>query len=166
MFLLWTQLSNRCLVSCQTGLKRSCGSIVSFVNERFYCSKTLESSSPAAREAFKIQKEDIPKRFYQVSFCRSSGPGGQNVNKLNTKAELRMNVHEATFLPDWVRQNLATVGKPFLTLDGTLVIKSQRHRTQLQNINDALMKLADLICEAGIIPKETSEAQKEKVKQL
>jgi ribosome-associated protein len=85
-------------------------------------------------------------------FIRSSGPGGQNVNKLATAVQLRFDVRRSPSLPDDVRARLERLAGRRLTNDGVLVITAQRHRTQERNRQDALDRLIDLIARAAVPP--------------
>jgi ribosome-associated protein len=87
------------------------------------------------------------------SYVRSSGPGGQNVNKLNTKAVLRWQVQASTALPEDVRQRFLSRYRHRVTTDGDLVISSQRYRDQRQNQRDCLEKLHDMILAVAVAPK-------------
>ena len=78
-------------------------------------------------------------------FFRSSGPGGQNVNKVSTAVRLRFNLRGSRLLPDGVKMRLAALAGSRLTTDGVLVIEAQRHRTQEGNRRDALGRLGELI---------------------
>src|SRR5438105_9351359 len=86
------------------------------------------------------------------SFIRSSGPGGQNVNKLATAVQLRFDVRHSPSLPDEVRARLERLAGRRLTRDGVLVITAQRHRTQERNRDDALERLIALIRRAAVAP--------------
>ena len=88
----------------------------------------------------------------EESFIRSSGPGGQNVNKLSTAVQLRFNVRGSPSLPNDVAVRLARLSGRRLTKDGVLVIVAQRHRTQERNRADALDRLVDLIRQAAVRP--------------
>ena len=86
------------------------------------------------------------------SFVRSSGPGGQNVNKLSTAVQLRFDVRRSPSLAGEVRTRLEGLAGSRLTRDGVLVITAQRHRTQGRNRQDALDRLIDLIRQAAVRP--------------
>ena len=86
------------------------------------------------------------------SFIRSSGPGGQNVNKLSTAVQLRFDVRHSPSLTDEVRGRLERLAGKRLTRDGVLIITAQNHRTQERNRADALDRLTDLIRQAAVRP--------------
>jgi protein subunit release factor B len=90
------------------------------------------------------------------SFARSSGPGGQNVNKLNTKAELRFNVDEAAdvWIPSHVVRRLKDQQMNRINGNGELLITAQEHRTQHKNKELCIDKLRDILAEAYIEPKD------------
>ncbi len=86
------------------------------------------------------------------SFIRSSGPGGQNVNKLATAVQMRFDVRHSPSLPHEVRARLERLAGKRLTRDGVLVITAQRHRTQERNRADALERLVELVQAAAVRP--------------
>jgi ribosome-associated protein len=88
----------------------------------------------------------------EESFIRSSGPGGQNVNKLATAVQLRFDVRHSPSLPYEVRARLERLAGRRLTRDGVLVITAQRHRTQERNRDDALARLIELVRAAAVRP--------------
>jgi ribosome-associated protein len=95
-----------------------------------------------------VPEEDLSERF-----VRSSGPGGQNVNKLSTAVELRFRLRQTTILHEAAKTRLARLAGRRLTLEGEVVIFADRFRTQERNRADARERLADLIREARISPK-------------
>jgi ribosome-associated protein len=93
------------------------------------------------------------------SFIRSSGPGGQNVNKLATAVQLRFDVRRSPSLPNDVSIRLQRLAGKRLTRDGILVITAQNHRTQERNRADALERLIELIREAAVRPVPRRETK-------
>ena len=79
------------------------------------------------------QQISIPDDEFAWSYVRSGGPGGQNVNKVASKAVLRWDIAASTALPEDVKIRLALQQKRFFTIDGGLIITSQRHRDQDRN---------------------------------
>lgn len=95
-----------------------------------------------------ISENEIEERF-----VRSSGPGGQNVNKLSTAVQLRFDLMNSPNLPDGMKSRAAKLAGQKLTRDGVVVISADRFRTQERNRDDALARLLDLLREAAVVPK-------------
>lgn len=102
----------------------------------------------------------IPKREFDFSFARSSGPGGQNVNKLSTKAVLRWRPRESPSLPGEVAERLVTQCRNRVNDRGELVIASDRYRVQGRNISDCLARLRALILAAANPPRRRRPTRK------
>jgi ribosome-associated protein len=96
---------------------------------------------------------DIDEAELEERFVRSSGPGGQNVNKVSTAVELRFDLRANSPVPEYARAKLKRLAGRRLTLDGVIIIQADRFRSQEQNRSDARERLKDLIVEALIIQK-------------
>jgi protein subunit release factor B len=95
----------------------------------------------------------IPEEALDISFVRSSGAGGQNVNKLNTKVELRFHVDSASWIPSEVRDRLKTNESNRINNEGYFSLTCQEYRTQVQNRKEALNKLREILKESWKRPK-------------
>jgi ribosome-associated protein len=95
----------------------------------------------------------IDENEIQEEFIRSSGPGGQNINKVATTVQLRFDVASSRSLAEDVRERLISLGGRRITEDGVLIINARRFRTQGRNRQDAVERLAELIRRAAEKPK-------------
>jgi len=94
----------------------------------------------------------IPLAEFQFTFARSSGPGGQNVNKVNTKALLRWPILESPSLPEPVRRRFLAKNARRVTTEGDVLIASQRFRDAGRNVADCLEKLRAMLAAAAVAP--------------
>lgn len=87
-------------------------------------------------------------------FVRSSGPGGQNVNKVSTAVQLRFNVAQSENIPHSVKMKILNSGDSRLTKEGELVLIAESFRTQEANRKDAVDRLKEVIRKAAFVPKK------------
>lgn len=111
----------------------------------------------------------IPEAELRFSFARSGGPGGQNVNKVSSKATLHWDVTASPSLPDDVKQRFLAKFRSRITTQGEIVITSQESRDQPKNIQKCLDKLRDMLLEILVPPKKrrpTKPTKGSKVRRL
>ncbi|XP_040885544.1 peptidyl-tRNA hydrolase ICT1, mitochondrial [Toxotes jaculatrix] len=96
----------------------------------------------------------IPVDRLTVSYSRSSGPGGQHVNKVSTKAEVRFHVQTADWIPQDVRQKIFETNKNRINKAGELLVTSELSRSQQRNLSDCIQKISAIIAEASKKPHE------------
>ena len=108
---------------------------------------TLATRMIRITDSISIDESEI-----EESFVRSSGPGGQNVNKLSTAVQLRFDVRRSPSLPNDVAVRLMRLAGKRMTKDGVLVLIAQNHRTQERNRAEALERLVELIQQAAVKP--------------
>jgi protein subunit release factor B len=96
---------------------------------------------------------EIPRHRLDIRFARSGGPGGQNVNKVESKVEIRFGVDAADWIPAATRERLKELQASRITNLGEFILSSTRHRSQAQNLEECLRKLADILRVASQRPK-------------
>ena len=109
----------------------------------------------------------IDENELDFDFIRSSGPGGQNVNKVSSGVQLRFEVESSPSLPEGVRKRLRSLAGNRMTKEGVLIIDANQYRTQEQNRQDAIDRLVALVRQAAKKPKvrrrmKTPASQKQK----
>ena len=107
-----------------------------------------------------IDAMKVPREKLQIGFSRSSGPGGQNVNKVSTRTEIRFLLEAADWLPAAVRRRLADLYPRRLNRDGEFIVVSSRYRSQGRNLEDCIEKLEGLIERATRRPKRRIPTRK------
>lgn len=120
-----------CACSTRTVLCSSIGNVGGGSNQikaSYSSAGNSSNSSSSPGKTFKPQDMHVPLDKLEFSFARSSGPGGQNVNKVNTKAEIRFNVASSDWIPDDVKKRLLEYQSNKISKEGDLIITSQEHR--------------------------------------
>src|SRR3954463_1131719 len=114
----------------------------------------IDSARPGSPAMLRINDRiAIPLSEFRWEFSRSGGPGGQNVNKVNSKVVLRWNPSASPSLPGPVRERLLRALEGRLTRDGELLVSSQLTRDQPRNLADCLGKVRSLVLSAATPPK-------------
>ncbi|CDS07491.1 hypothetical protein LRAMOSA01440 [Lichtheimia ramosa] len=126
---------------------------------RRYSSKPW-SHSKANEWINNFNKDKIPQDKLRITFSKSSGPGGQNVNKVSSKVNMRLELNQATWLPSYAKDKLK------LTKAGELVITSDKTRSQANNVDDCYNKLVQTIKDAVAVPRDPDEATLARVETL
>lgn len=101
----------------------------------------------------------IPSTELTVSFARSSGPGGQNVNKVNSKAVVRWNFRGSCVLPPEVKLRFEALFPTRINQAGEVALSSEQHRDQGRNLSDCYEKLRQLIQAALIVPRKRKKSR-------
>ena len=101
----------------------------------------------------------IPLSELEFAFARSSGPGGQNVNKVSSKAQLRWRPGDSLSIPEELRFRVLSKLEPQLTVDGDLLVISQLHRDQPRNKDDCLEKLRAIVVASLVVPKARKKSK-------
>lgn len=113
-----------------------------------------------------FDKSHIPRDTIDLSFARSSGPGGQNVNKVSSKAQIKFNIDHAKWIHPKVITKIKQQQQRYINNNNEFIMTSEVHREQSKNIDECFEKLYDVIKQASAVPQETSQQQKNKVEKL
>ncbi|GAA5980186.1 hypothetical protein JCM5350_000864 [Sporobolomyces pararoseus] len=130
-------------------------------------SQDMEQAREWIGKFSQLSHDNWPKHLYETSFARSSGPGGQHVNRTLSKAILRFPLPSSSFLPPYLLPHLYR-SPHFSQSPPSLLISSSTSRSQAQNLDECFKKCKDTILNAARkdLVGETSEEQKERVKGL
>lgn len=101
----------------------------------------------------------IPVKELNFTFSRSSGPGGQNVNKVNSKVTLHWSVANSPSVPDEVRERFSQLFARRMNSQGEVVVVSQRYRDQGRNVADCMEKLRAMLIEAAALPRKRKKTR-------
>ncbi|MCA9214661.1 MAG: aminoacyl-tRNA hydrolase [Planctomycetales bacterium] len=112
------------------------------------------------------ERLQIPLREFEFDFVRSGGPGGQNVNKVATKAVMKWDITNTQSLPDSVKKRFCSTFARRIGQDGMFTITSQRFRDRGRNVADCLSKLRALVLEVAVPPKPRRKTKPTKASKI
>ncbi|KFV65455.1 hypothetical protein N307_13175, partial [Dryobates pubescens] len=129
-----------------------------------------QEDSRSAPEQTQPATLDIPMDRLTVTYSRSSGPGGQNVNKVNSKAEVRFHLASADWIPEDAREKMASMQRNKINRAGELIVNSEESRYQMRNLAICLEKIRTMVTEATekpkVVSKETTQKLIERVEKM
>ncbi|KAM6317256.1 large ribosomal subunit protein mL62 [Podargus strigoides] len=138
--------------------------------DKLYPRQQDGDAAASATEETQPATLDIPMDRLTVSYCRSSGPGGQNVNKVNTKAEVRFHLASADWIPEAARATMASMHRNKINRAGELIVSSEESRYQMRNLAICLEKIRTMVTEATekpkVVSKETTQKLIERVEKM
>lgn len=112
------------------------------------------------------EKISIRLTEFKFSYARSPGPGGQNVNKVNSKVILKWSLEKSSALPESVKNRFRNTYANRISQDGVFLISSHRYRDQGRNVADCLSKLRELILIVAVEPKKRKKKKVSKAAKL
>ncbi|XP_075973050.1 large ribosomal subunit protein mL62 [Anticarsia gemmatalis] len=152
--------------SYTTMLKRPMSYKSSISLETLYPNSSLKLSTPAfTADPNSKFNGVIPINKLEITYSASSGPGGQNVNKVHTKVDVRFKPNEADWLHPDVKAKLIEIHSSKLTKDGYLIVRSDTTRSQQLNLADCMQKLRNIIRDATVTKREPSPETVERIRQ-
>lgn len=117
--------------------------------------------------AKEFTSDHVPRDKLTIKFVRSGGPGGQNVNKVSTKVDMRFSLKEAAnWLPPYVHRRLVEQNPNRVSKAYEFVLSSDRHRTQRQNLADCIDKLTEMIKKAAFVAQGPSEETLQRIEEI
>ncbi|XP_066250611.1 large ribosomal subunit protein mL62 [Euwallacea similis] len=133
--------------------------------DKLYPNSSLKITTPTKPSGAQSPDFDgyIPMDQIEISYSCSSGPGGQNVNKVNTKVDVRFHLHSANWLSDKVKAKVSEKFQSRITKEGHLVFRSDITRSQQLNLADCLEKLRACIRKSLYERAEPSEETQERI---
>ncbi|CAG9812532.1 unnamed protein product [Phaedon cochleariae] len=132
--------------------------------ENFYPDSSLRLRTPKAPSATETFNGYIPMEELEITYSRSTGPGGQNVNKVNTKVDVRFHLENAKWLSNKDKERLLEKLGPKLTKDGYLIFRSDLTRSQQLNLADCLEKMRQSIRGSLVLEAVPSPETQERIR--
>ncbi|XP_013198091.1 large ribosomal subunit protein mL62 [Amyelois transitella] len=149
-----------------TLLSRPLGYKSSVSLDTLYPNSSLKLSTPSFNPDPKEKFSGfIPIDKLDITYSASSGPGGQNVNKVHTKVDLRFKLSDADWIHPEIREKMLELHGKKLTREGYLIVRSDATRSQQLNLADCLRKLREIIRDAAVTKPEPSPETQEKIRQ-